>query len=143
MRFLVAHAGVPIGAVDLPDGRRWAGGLLMPFAAFAAVQPAIAAASAAGAEIALDVLTLPAGGVLDVGALDPAIAAAVTRLTTLVFELRDEAGLAVATDVVRLADPGDGRGVRVRAFFWQSPAGAPAVPQRAPRRDGGAEPPGV
>jgi ABC-type antimicrobial peptide transport system permease subunit len=36
-RYIVAQSGVPIGAVDLPEGHRWAGGLLAPFPAFAAV----------------------------------------------------------------------------------------------------------
>ena len=139
MQFIVAHAGVPIGATDLPSGRVWAGGLLTPFPAFAAIRPLLTAAAAAGVDVAVRVLTLPADDALDVEALEPAIADAVTRLAALTFELRDEAGLAVPTDVVRLADPGDGRGVRVRAFFRESHANVAALPWRPPSADGWAE----
>lgn len=143
MLYIVAHAGVPIGTVDLPDGRRWAGGLLVPFPAFAAVRDVVAAASVAGVEAAVDVLMLPDGETLDVSALDRATAAAVQRLTALTFELRDEAGLRVPADVVRLADPGDGRGVRVRAFFARSSSGTLAFLRTPPLADGWGEAPGA
>ena len=136
MRVTIVHQGVPIGAADLPEGRRWSGGLLEPLPAFEAIRPTIEAA-AAGAEVALRLLTLPAGEAPAADDLAPPLDDALRRAAALTFELRDEGGLAVAAHVVRLADPGDGRGVRVRAYFRDSTAGVPARPALAARRGGG------
>jgi hypothetical protein len=140
MRCIVAHGDTPIGIVELPAGRPWAGGTLQPLAGFEPLRDTFAAAAAAGGEIALRILRLPAGETIDVRGLTPGLAAAVERVAALEFELRDEAGAVIATDVVRLADPGDRRGVRVHVYFRDASSGVPAVPIRKQRRGGGHAP---
>ena len=143
MRCIVAHHGVPIGAVELPAGRPWAGGLLVPLPAFEPLRAIFAAAAAAGGEMALRILQLPADETISLEDLDPTVAVAVERVVELAFELWEETGAPIATDVVRLADPGDRRGVRVHAHFRGSSADVPARPFRKSWRGGEADSQGV
>ncbi|HYD55170.1 MAG TPA: hypothetical protein VEA99_21215 [Gemmatimonadaceae bacterium] len=139
MRYSVVHLGVPIGVVDLPEGRWWAGGLLEPLPAYGAIRPVLERASAiAGPSAAAGILALPAGDAPDERGLSWEAAETLRRAAALEFELRDAGGLRVAAEVVRLADPGDGKGPRVRATFRAASAGPPA--RLAPtRRDDGAQ----
>jgi hypothetical protein len=132
VRYTVVHEGVPVGAVELPEGRRWAGGLLEPLPAFEALRPLFAAA--AGRLAATRLLALAAGEAPEVGDLPPDASEALRRAAALSFELRDAAGLPVAADVVRLADAGDRRGVIARAYFYH--AGAPVPATLRPRPGG-------
>ena len=128
MRCLAPQQGVPIGTVELPAGRPWAGGLLVPLPAFEPLRATFAAAAPAGGEIALRILRLPAEEAIYVDDLDPTLAAAVERVVALAFELWEETGVPIATDVVRLADPGDRDGVRVHAYFRGASSDVPAGP---------------
>jgi hypothetical protein len=123
--------------VDLPTDRPWAGGLLAPLPSFEPLRTLFAAAAAAGAEIALRILRLPSDEAIRLSDLDPTVADAIERVVALRFELWDETGLAIGTDVVRLADPGDRRGVRVHVTFRSASADVAALPY--PKRWHGGE----
>ena len=135
MRCTVAHLGVPVGTVDLPEGRAWAGGLLSPAAGFAQIADVLGCATReAGAFAVAGVMDLAAGAPpATTTDLSPSGASAIEALAALEFELRDEAGLRVSTDVVRLGDCGDGKGVRVRASFRLAGGGSLAARQFEPR----------
>lgn len=138
-RFTVLRHGVPIGSVMLPDGRDWAGGLLTPLPAFAETGRILdAARENAGRDAVVRTLTLPLGDRLRVDGLSTAARTALDALCALEFELADEAGRRVATDMVRLADPGDGKGTRVYAYFRGATAGHPASRPAASGRPGDA-----
>lgn len=138
-RFTVLRRGVPIGSVSLPDGRDRAGGLLVPLPTFDETRCILdAAREAAGRDAVVRILTLPLDERLDLTALSPQAAAALDAACELAFELADEAGLRVATDMVRLADPGDGLGTRVYAYFRDATAGRPAASAPARRSPGAA-----
>lgn len=125
--FTVLRHGVPIGSVLLPDGRERSGGLLTPMPAFAETARILdAARQIAGRDAVVQTLTLPLGERLRMDGLSAEAEAALDALCALEFELADEAGLRVATDMVRLADPGDGKGPRVYAYFRDAMAGRPA-----------------
>jgi hypothetical protein len=134
MKYTVVHQGVPIGTADLPEQRRWAGGLLEPLPAFEALRPLLAAA--ANGVAAARLLALPLGEEPDVSELPSAMGDALRSAATLAFELRDAGGLRVPAEVVRLADAGDERGVIVRAYFYRADAATPAV-SRPPLRGPG------
>lgn len=140
-RFKVLRHGVPIGSVTLPDGREWSGGLLSPLPAFAEIGRILdAARDAAGRDAVVRTLKLPVGARLRIGGLSTTAAAALDALCALEFELADEAGLRVATDMVRLADPGDGKGIRVYAHFRGAGAGRLAWRPVTSRTSGDAAP---
>lgn len=137
LRFIISHEGVPIGDVILPERRVWAGGLLQPYAAFERIRPIVTAAvSGSDSRVtALRVLKLPLNEVPKIDDLPKALGAAVLKLARLNFELRDEAGLAVPVEVVRLAHPGDVLGVRVYVFFRTASAPIPAMEGMLPTAD--------
>ncbi len=127
MRYSVWHQGAPIGYVDLPTNRLWSGGLLEPTDGFANVSDVLRALATVANHDALAQLSrLPADQAPHTAHMSPAAVEALVRAAALTFELRDEFGRAVATDVVRLVDLNDGTGVRVRAYFREATTGAPA-----------------
>ena len=104
MRATVLHLGIPIGEVELPDDRPWAGGLLVPTPAYEGVAAAIREATRKG--------------------------------ETLDFDLADEQGRRIPTELVRVVDLDDGRGGRVAAYFRTTNSGIVAA-HRPKRSDGG------
>jgi hypothetical protein len=76
----VFHVGVPLGSVDLPESRQWAGGLLEPTAAYepvAVILRAVTTRAGQGAVAAL--LRLPAGEEPQTSDLPPAALEALRR----------------------------------------------------------------
>ena len=127
MRYSVWHQGVPIGSVDLPANRLWSGGLLERTDGFANVSGVLRdVANQGGLEAWAQLLHLPADQAPSTDGLSNAAANALTRAAALTFELRDEFGRAVPTDVVRLIDLNDGKGIRVRAYFREATTGPSA-----------------
>ena len=127
MRYGVFHLGVPLGSVELPEERLWAGGMLEPESAYDGVGHSLREATAlAGRESIAALLQLPAGEVPPIRSLAAAAADALRRVAPLDFELRDPSGRRVAADVVRLIDLADGSPPRVAAHFRAATAGTPA-----------------
>ncbi len=125
--------GITIGQVDLPQGRPWSAGLLMPSSSYEAVGPLVRAATR-DRELAMRILTLAHGQPPHTDDLEPALARAVIALADQPFELTDMNGQRVQAEVVRIADPGAGeqvKGVRVRAQFRLGPTGVLAATRTA------------
>ena len=127
MHLNVIHVGVPLGSVDLPEGRQWAGGLLEPTAAYEPIGAILREVTArAGPQAIASLLRLPAGEQVQGSNLSADAALALRKAAALDFELLDQAGRRVAADVVRIVDLNDGIGGRVAAHFRSAMADAPA-----------------
>ncbi|WP_309669798.1 hypothetical protein [Gemmatimonas sp.] len=143
MHCVVVYEGVPIGHVELPEGRDWSGGLLDPLAGYDRVRSIVEAAGGT-ADLALRILRLPRDDSPRVDDLEFHVASALQRLALLHFELCDEAGLTVPAVVVRVADLRDvsaasgDRSVRVHAHFRYSlgTLGAEAIARTVGGSDG-------
>lgn len=123
-RVVVAHHGVPIGSVELPERRRWAGGPLEPFDAYAVVRPTLAAV--ASKELALRLLMLPSGDAPTISDLSGELGIRLLAAAALGFELVDSHGGVVGAEVVGVAETGDDA-PQVRAHFRRAEASVPAV----------------
>ena len=133
-RFTVTHRGVPIGEVELPERRRWAGGPLEPLPGLEPLRAVLAAV--ARRDLALALLTLERDAAPDRALVPPELDAAFGAAAALEFALVDAGGLPVSTDVVRVADPGNGA-MQVRAYFWRAGAPVPATRVSPPAGAGG------
>jgi hypothetical protein len=129
-RFTVTHHGVPIGEVELPEQRRWAGGPLEPLPGFEPLRAILSPIALRGLPQLL--LTLERDARLDELRVPPDYRTAFALAAALDFALLDAGGLPVPTELVRVADTGGGS-VQVRAYFWR--AGAPTGANRR-RPDG-------
>jgi hypothetical protein len=121
-RFTVTHHGVPIGEVELPEQRRWAGGPLEPLPGLDSVRAVLSSIAIRGLPQLL--LTLERDARLDDLPVPPTYRTAFASAASLDFDLLDAGGLAVSTELVRVADTGGGN-IQVRAYFRR--AGAPTT----------------
>lgn len=137
-RFTVTHHGVPIGAVDLPEQRRWASGPLEPLPA---VEPLRAILSPiATRNLAQLLLTLERDARLDGVAVPPEYRTAFAAAAALDFALLDAGGLPVPTELVRVADTGGGT-IQVCAYFRRAGAPSSAGQRWSPGHAGGHDAP--
>lgn len=139
--FTVTLHGAPIGTVDLPVDRFWAGGRVTPLPSFDQVAPLLAAAAEAPSLVAM-LLELPSGDALPTSATDrvaPAAAAAYEALAALAFDLLDEAGLPAGAELVRLGPSGAGTSAVVRVYFRHAPGRIAARIPTSPHVDAGAD----
>lgn len=133
-RFTVTHRGVPIGEVELPERRRWAGGPLEPLPGLGPLRAVLA--PLARGDLALALLTLERDAATDHAIVPPEFRAAFSDAAALDFGLLDAGGLPVPAEVVRVADSGGGR-LQVRAYFWRAGAPVPAELRSPDDRAGG------
>ena len=133
-RFTVTHCGVPIGEVELPERRRWAGGPLEPLPGLEPLRAVLA--PVARRDLALALLTLERDALPDRGLVPLELGAAFRAAASLEFALLDAGGLPVPTELVRVADPGGGI-LQVRAYFWRAGAPMPAELSAPDRSAGG------
>ncbi len=133
-RFTVTYLGVPIGSVDLPERRDWAGGWLEAFAAADAVRGVLS--PVARRDLAELLIALERDAALVARHVPPELQEAFTRAAALEFGLLNPAGIAVPQAVVRLADSGAAR-LHVRAYFARAEVRQPA--QRVGRPPSGGE----
>lgn len=131
-RFTVTHLGVPIGYVELPEQREWAGGWLDALPGVHAVRGVLA--RLARRDLAELLIALERDASLIARHVPAEMQDAFAEAAGLTFGLLDPVGQAVQAAVVRVADSGASR-LHVRAYFHAAAALKPAL--RVPRRDGG------
>jgi hypothetical protein len=133
-RFTVTYQGVPIGRIEVPEGRRWVGGWLDPLPAADVIRPVLS--RIARQDLAELLISLERDAAVPQRHVPAELREAFERAAELSFELLDEAGLKVPTDLVRIADSGAPR-LHVRAYFWRADAPVSARMRRSPIHDGG------
>jgi hypothetical protein len=142
VRYKVLHMSIPLGSVELPDGRLWAGGLLEAESSYEPLRETLVELTrVAGRDVIGSIMHLPAGERPRTDRLSNDAREAVLRAAAMDFELRTESGTPAPVDVVRVIDLGDGRPARVAAQFRVATAGSPAwLPdwQRDGQNDGDA-----
>ena len=144
MRYILLHLGIPLGWVDLPEGRLWAGGILDAETSYEGLRPSLAEITRlVGRDAVGLLLKLSAGDRPRLDDLSPDAAAALERAAEMDFELRTPSGARVAADVVRVVDLGNGTAPRVAAQFRVATADSQAWLPDQERHGGGDHDAGV
>lgn len=137
-RFTVTYLGVPIGSVELPEQRDWAGGWLEAVPAADAVRGVLS--PVARRDFAELLIAFERDPVLVERHVPPELREAFSRAAALTFGLLNPVGIAAPEAVVRLADSG-AASLHVRAYFARAIAPQPARGLRRPPADGAFGPP--